>query len=88
MPTFSAIIELHNANEDDYFILDNALRKETARSEKRNALNYVNKALDSFKKANYMIQGNMAIQDVINSVLNAATKTGKKFSFTVVKKKG
>lgn len=88
MPTFSATIELHDASEDDYSTLDSALRKETIRSDKRNSLNYVNKALDNFRKASYLIQGSLGIQDVINSVLKAASQTGKKFSFTVVKKKG
>lgn len=85
MPTFSTTIQLHNADERDFSVLDNELKKEAFTSDKKNVLSYVNNALDNFVNVKYFKHGNLLIQEVIDSVLSAAKKTGKKFSFTVVK---
>lgn len=83
MPTFSTSIQLHNADEKDFQVLDRELKQNAFTSEK--VLNHVNNAVDRFINAKYTKHGNHLIQEVIDGVLNAAQKTGKKFSFTVVK---
>lgn len=87
MPTYSTTIQLHNADERDFTVLDKELKKDSFTSDKNDVLNYVNNALDNFVNVKYIKHGNLLIQEVIDSVLNAAKKTGKKFSFTVVKKR-
>lgn len=85
MPTYSTTIQLHNADEQDFSVLDSELKKNAFTSDKKDVLSYVNNALDNFVNVKYIKHGNLLIQEVIDSVLNAAKKTGKKFSFTVIK---
>ena len=78
MNTFTARVELHSANPNDYTSLYTEMQKESliatgAKAESGNI---------EFKSKN-----RISINEVIDAVVRAASKTGKKFSFTVMKDK-
>jgi hypothetical protein len=78
MNTFTARVELHSANPNDYTRLYTEMQKESlvaagARAESGNI---------EFKS-----KEKISIKEVIDAVVRAASKTGKKFSFTVMKDK-
>jgi hypothetical protein len=79
MNTFTARVELHNANPDDYTRLYTEMQKESfvaAGGAKAQAGN-----------VEFKIKNRISINDVIDAVVRSASKTGKKFSFTVMKDK-
>jgi hypothetical protein len=78
MNTFTARVELHSANPTDYTNLYTEMQKESfvAAGKKAEAGNVEFKSKDK-----------LSIRDVIDAVVRAASKTGKKFSFTVMKDK-
>ena len=78
MNTFTARVELHSANATDYTNLYTEMQKESLvaagpKAERGNV---------EFKSKN-----KSSINEVIDAVVRAAYKTGKKFSFTVMKDK-
>jgi hypothetical protein len=78
MNTFTARVELQNANPDDYTRLYTEMQKESfvATGAKAQAGN-----------VEFKIKNRISINDVIDAVVRSASKTGKKFSFTVMKDK-
>ncbi|HEX6426903.1 MAG TPA: hypothetical protein VF008_04420 [Niastella sp.] len=78
MNTFTARVELHNANPDDYTRLYTEMQKESfvAAGAKAEAGN-----------VEFKIKNRTSINEAIDAVVRAASKTGKKFSFTVMKEK-
>ncbi|OQP66137.1 hypothetical protein [Niastella populi] len=78
MNTFTARVELHSANPNDYNNLYTEMQKESlvAAGEKVESGNVEFKSKDK-----------ISIREVIDAVVRAASKTGKKFSFTVMKDK-
>lgn len=78
MNTFTARVELHSANPTDYTNLYTEMQKESlvAAGPKADAGNVEFKSKDK-----------SSINEVIDAVVRAASKTGKKFSFTVMKDK-
>ncbi|WP_207510646.1 hypothetical protein [Longitalea luteola] len=78
MNTFTARVELHSANPTDYSNLYNEMQKESfvVAGEKVETGNVEFKSKDK-----------ISIRDVIDAVVRAASKTGRKFSFTVMKDK-
>jgi hypothetical protein len=78
MNTFTARVELHSANPSDYSNLYTEMQKESlvAVGPKVEAGNVEFKSKDK-----------ISINEVIDAVVRAASKTGKKFSFTVMKDK-
>lgn len=78
MSTFTARVELHNANSTDYNKLYTEMQQESlvAAGAKVESGNIEFKSNDR-----------LSIKDVIDAVVRAASKTGKKFSFTVMKDK-
>jgi hypothetical protein len=78
MNTFTARVELHSANPNDYARLYTEMQQESfvAAGAKAEAGNV------EFKSKN-----RISINEVIDAVVRAASKTGKKFSFTVMKDK-
>jgi hypothetical protein len=78
MSTFTARVELHSANPNDYNNLYNEMQKESliAAGDKVESGNVEFKSKDK-----------ISIREVIDAVVRAASKTGKKFSFTVMKDK-
>jgi hypothetical protein len=78
MNTFTARVELHSANPNDYNRLYTEMQQEAlvasgARAESGNV--------------EFKCKDKLSIKDVIDAVVRAASKTGKKFSFTVMKDK-
>jgi hypothetical protein len=78
MNTFTARVELHNANPDDYTRLYTEMQKESfvAAGAKAQAGNI-----------EFKIKNKISINEVIDAVVRSASKTGRKFSFTVMKDK-
>jgi ribosomal protein S10 len=78
MNTFTARVELHSANPTDYSNLYTEMQKESlvAAGPKAEGGNIEFKSKDK-----------SSINEVIDAVVRAASKTGKKFSFTVMKDK-
>ena len=78
MTTFTARIELQNANPNDYKKLQTEMQREAFIAASSNAQTG-NVEFHSKEKA--------SIREAIDAVMRAASKTGKKFSFTVMKDK-
>jgi len=78
MSTFTARVELHNANPTDYKKLYAEMQQESlvAAGEKAESGNI-----------EFRSKERISIREVIDAVVRAASKTGKKFSFTVMKDK-
>lgn len=87
MATFSTSIQLHNAEEKDLLLLDDELKRDFFTAEKGSTVQRVKSSIDNFIKVRYLKEGNLLIQDVIDRVWQAGRKTGKKFTFSVIKKR-
>ena len=84
MPSYSAKIHLHAANAEAYYILNNELKNRSFISE-NNSPATPDLPTESHP-LQFIRQGNV-IQEVVDHVLSAARKTGKEFSFTIIKNK-
>jgi hypothetical protein len=84
MARFITTIQLHNADENDYKTLNAELKKASFVESKRY---FGKRKSDLPAKEEYNREGNVTIQQVTDAVLRAAAKTGKKYSFTVVRNK-
>lgn len=78
MARFITTIQLHDADEKDYKNLDNELKKKSFIETKH----YRNPRKEEYNK-----EGNISIQDVTAAVVSAAKRTGKKYSFTIIRNK-
>jgi hypothetical protein len=84
MPTYRTNIVLHHAADDDYVLLDKELKSQHFSREK--ALPAIEAGnLPALLRTRYLREGNLGLQEVVAEVKRAAAKTGKKFSFTVLK---
>ncbi len=83
MAKFITTIQLEDAGEEDYAKLHRELGKEPFEKGKHTAKTrgYVD------GKGKYKWEGRVTIHDVTKAVLRAVVKTGKKFSFTIIKDK-
>jgi hypothetical protein len=80
MARFITTIELFNADQKDYETLQAELKKHS----------FTRRSLQADKlpaKEEYNREGNVTMQDVTHAVLKAASKTGKKYSFTIIRNK-
>ena len=84
MSKFIARIQLHSANEIDYETLNREIEKDPAVLKKRN----LSVKADKIKRGEYNYRGNISLSDVANAVYRAIKKTGRDYSFTVMKNKG
>jgi hypothetical protein len=84
MARFTTTIELHGASEQDYKTLHTELQKRSFVVINSNVTkaNSISTRKDEFNR-----EGNISIQDVTDAVLRAAGKTGKKYSFTIIRNK-
>jgi hypothetical protein len=82
MARFITTIRLHNAAETDYDKLNAELEKQSFRGIKT-----TKKHTDTESKREYNREGNVTLQEVTDAVLKAAEKTGKKYSFTIIRNK-
>jgi hypothetical protein len=78
MSTFTARVELQNANPNDYKKLQTELQKEAFTAAPANT---------GTGNAEFKCKDRESITEVIDAVVKAASKTGRKFSFTVMKDK-
>lgn len=78
MTNYTTRVELHQASVEDYRLLIQALKKGSFIADKNNPTS----GNLTFKR-----RGNIEIKAVIDAVIKAASSTGKKFSFTVMKDK-
>ena len=83
MAKFITNIQLQDAVETDYEILGKEMVKELFTSEKHAAKS---KAYITGKGV-YSMEGSINIQKVIGATVRAASRSGKKFSFFVMKDK-
>ncbi|PVD51893.1 hypothetical protein DC498_12660 [Terrimonas sp.] len=87
MPSYRTNIELHHAATDDYLLLDKELRSHQFSPESKQQIADTAKSEKKYLRIRYIKEGNIALQEVVDNVKRAAAKTGKKFSFTVLKNK-
>lgn len=83
MPLYRTNIVLHKAVNEDYLLLDKELRSQQFSPEQDSQLNN----FGHFLHIRYFRENNLRLQDVVNEIKRAAAKTGREFSFTVLKKK-
>jgi hypothetical protein len=83
MAKFITTIRLHDADEKDYEKLKNELEKESFKKESQAKKNKQQPAGNE----EYKREGKVTIQDVTKAVLKAVAKTGRKYSFTIIKNK-
>lgn len=84
MAKFTTTIELYGASEQDYNTLHSELQKRSFVAAKGNS---AKEKPASPRKDEFNREGNISIEDVTDAVLRAAGKTGKKYSFTIIKNK-
>lgn len=78
MTTFTARVELHDANPNDYKRLQAEMKRESFTAESGN---------QETGSVEFRCRDKASIREVIDAVARAASRTGKKFSFTVMKDK-
>jgi len=87
MALYRTNIVLHNAANTDYLLLDQELKSQQFSPEQNQQAEDANKNSGTFLRIRYFREGNLALQEVVDEVKRAASKTGKEFSFTVLKNK-
>jgi len=83
MSKFTARVQLHSADETDYETLNREIEKVEPGLKKKNLLVKADKA----KKGEFNYRGNISLGDVAKAVYRAIKKTGRDYSFTVMKNK-
>jgi hypothetical protein len=83
MAKYITNIQLQDADDKDYDTLQQELKKEYFKDEKHAAKSEAYIA----GKAAFSREGNISLEYVSRAVLKAASKTGKKYSFFVMKNK-
>jgi hypothetical protein len=83
MAKFTATIQLYDAEKKDYDTLHTELEKESFKRYKLSP----GKISGPSTRKEYSRAGNITLQEVTNSILKAASKTRKKYSFTVLRNK-
>jgi hypothetical protein len=84
MAKFTTRIQLQEADEKDYINLQNELQQ---RSIKTTRKPLAKSNVHVTANGEYNLEGNVTIQEVTDVVLKAAAKTGKKYSFTIIRNK-
>ena len=83
MAKFNTTIQLEDADEKDYTVFQHELKKQSLKSRKQ-----VAKGKSSIAgQEEYQWKGDVTIQEIANVIFRAAAKTGKKFSFTIIRTK-
>lgn len=83
MARFITTIELHNADETDYEKLNAELEKKSFKGKKDSR----QQAGSPVQKKEYNREGNITLQEVTDIVVQAAARTGKQYSFTIIRGK-
>jgi hypothetical protein len=83
MSKFIARIQLHKAEETDYETLNREIEKGPSVQKKRSLF----VKADKIKKGEYNYRGDISLSDVADAVYRAVKKTGRDYSFTIMKNK-
>lgn len=83
MSKFTARIQLHSADETDYETLNREIEKVEPGLKKKHLF----VKADKVRKGEYNYRGNISLSDVAKAVYRAIKKTGRDYSFTVMKNK-
>ena len=83
MSAFIARIQLHKAAETDYEVLNREIKKDPSVLKNKK----LSVRADKIKKGEYNYRGNISLSDVVKAVYRAIKKTGRDYSFTVMKNK-
>jgi hypothetical protein len=86
MPNYITKIKLQDAAEQDYNLLITELKQRSFSTYSEGAPKISKSAFSQLSASHFIRKGNI-IQEVIDDVLSAARRTGKKFSFTIIKDK-
>jgi len=86
MARYITRVQLKDAVQRDLELLDSELQRESFTRVK--LIRSSGKEPDPADPREYNRQGNVSLQEVTAAVYKAATLTGKKYSFTVMKEKG
>lgn len=84
MARFTTRIQLEDATESDYQSLQTQLEQDVTGIIKK-TVTHSKRTLSS--NSEFSLEGNITIQEVTAVVSNAAAKTGKKYSFTIIRNK-
>jgi hypothetical protein len=86
MPNYITKIKLQDAAEQDYDLLVTELKQRSFTAHGGAASEISRPAFSQLSAGHFIRKGNI-IQEVIDDVLSAARRTGKKFTFTIIKDK-
>ncbi|MEO5683552.1 MAG: hypothetical protein ABIQ88_12965 [Chitinophagaceae bacterium] len=84
MAKFITSIQLHKADEADYAKLNNEMEKASFHLKKDAASG----KSPGIKRKEYNCTGNITLKDVADAVYRAVKKTGRDYSFTIMRNKG
>ena len=84
MAKFITTIQLHKADEKDYETLNSEMEKASFHLKKSTKAGTHSPS----KRGEYNCTGNITLKDVADAVYRAIKKTGRDYSFTVMKNKG
>jgi len=83
MAKFKTTIQLEDADDKDYTVFQHELERQSLKSKQQVAKSKTNIG----GKKEYQWKGDITIREIANAIFRAASKTGKKFSFTIMKSK-
>jgi hypothetical protein len=83
MATFTTTIQLHDADKKDYETLFSKLEKQVL----KNKYHIIKVRQYDDGKSEYKWQGNVSIHEITNAIFRSVSGTGRKYSFTIVRKK-
>jgi hypothetical protein len=83
MAKFITTIQLHKADEKDYEKLNREMEKASFHLKK----GYSPGNVATVKRGEYNCTGNITLKDVADTVYRAIKKTGRDYSFTIMKNK-
>ena len=84
MPKFVSRIELLNADKKDYQLLQEEMKKESFDLIRRKSSGSAKRISDPVE---YALEGNISLSDATDATWRAARRTGKKYSFTIIRQK-
>ena len=84
MARFTTRIQLENATAKDYSNLQTQLALDTSGVIKKSSSQSKEK---NIANTEFSLEGNISIQEITAAVVNAAAKTGRKYSFTIIRNK-
>ncbi|MES2773790.1 MAG: hypothetical protein V4722_06380 [Bacteroidota bacterium] len=84
MAIYTSTIQLHGASETDFTALQTELK---AQAKKRKQHFELADAQPTGEERKYFWEGNVTLQKIAETILQAAPKIGKKYSFSIMRNK-